>query len=541
MLTVQMNGITKRFPGVIANDAVDLCLYPGEIHGLLGENGAGKTTLMNILFGLYRPDNGQILIRDKIADFRSPADAIQTGIGMVHQHYKLVPPFTVTENVILGLQGAPFINLKTAQQEVAEVAHKYGLDIDLSVIVQQLSVGEQQRVEILCSLFRGAEVLILDEPTAVLTPQESDSLAVVLRSIAREGKSIVFISHKLEEVLRLTDRVTVLHNGRVVFNAMTRDTNKAELARKMIGREFVGLGLEQRTSVLALAGDEDAILAEAHAGEVAARTQPAKDITGGQEIILRISDLHVNDDRGLPAVRGINLEVNRGHILGIAGVDGNGQRELAESIIRLREISSGQVIIRGQDTSNWKTRDFFLNNVSYITDDRQNEGLILDFDLSRNATLKLFDREPFSNHGLLNFNEIIRFTRKLIEAFDVRAAGHQVRAKTLSGGNQQKMILARELSITPDLIIANKPTRGLDIGAAAYIHQKLNDERSRRAGILLISADLDEILLLSDRILVMFNGQSMGVVNTKEADIQSLGLMMAGTSLSELSTEEVSA
>jgi len=527
MITVEMRGITKRFPGVVANDAVDLALRSGEVHGLLGENGAGKTTLMNVLFGLYQPDEGEILVKGEPVTIHSPADAIDLGIGMVHQHFKLVQPFTVTENIILGLDGWGFFDMAEAGRRVGEVAAQYGLDIDPGVRVQELSVGAQQRVEILSSLYRGADVLILDEPTAVLTPQETEALTVVLRGMAEKGKTIVFISHKLEEVLKVTDRVTVLRGGRVVFGAMTRDTDKNTLAREMIGRDLASLRADQQAQVLALAGSE----AEAHAGE---HGTPA----GVGERLIDVRDLHVIDDRGLPAVRGLSLEVYAGEILGIAGVDGNGQRELVEAITRVRPIESGQVVIAGEDATGWRARDYIKHNAAYISDDRHRDGLILDFDLGRNATLKVFDRSPFSRAGLLDFRAIVRFTRELIAGFDVRAPGPSLPAGKLSGGNQQKLILARELSQNPRVIVANKPTRGLDIGAAAYVHQKLMEERERGAGILLISSDLDEILLLSDRILVIFNGQSMGVLNSADAATQTLGLMMAGTPLADLTTQE---
>jgi len=531
MILVQMVGITKRFPGVLANDQVNLELHSGEIHGLLGENGAGKTTLMNILFGLYQPDEGQILLRGQPVRLFSPADAIHSGIGMVHQHFKLVPPFSVTENIILGLEGSTLIDLKAAQRKVSEVAGQYGLKIDPAAQVQQLSVGEQQRVEIVSSLFRGAEVLILDEPTAVLTPQEAESLAVGLKKMAEQGKVIVFISHKLEEVLKLTDRVTVLRAGRVVFSGLTQDTDKAGLARQMIGREYTSLKGEQAAVVLALAGAQDAIPAE--------EPQPAG---GGRQArrLLEVIDLHVTDERGLEAVRGVSLEVCSGEVLGVAGVDGNGQRELVEAIVRLRNLKSGRVVLNGEDTAHWKMRSFIDHRTAYIPDDRQNDGLILDFDLSRNATLKVFERPPFARRRLIDRSAVDRFTRGLMEAFDVRAPGPRVKAGTLSGGNQQKLVLARELSQEPSLIIANKPTRGLDIGAAAYIHRKLLDERDGGAGILLVSADLDEILLLSDRILVMYNGCSMGILETRSASIQTLGLMMAGTPLADLKAQEAS-
>lgn len=528
MITVEMRGITKRFPGVLANDRVDLALHSGEVHGLLGENGAGKTTLMNILFGLYQPDEGEIRVRGEAVTIRSPADAIALGIGMVHQHFKLVPPFTVTENIILGLGGWGFIDLTAAQQEIARVAAQYGLEVDPTARVQTLSVGAQQRIEILSSLYRGAEVLILDEPTAVLTPQEAESLAVTLRRMAGMGKTIVFISHKLEEVLRVTDRVTVLRAGRVVYTAMTRDTDKATLAREMIGHELSALHADQQTEVLALAGDEEAVLSGA-TEDAAANNAPC---------LLEVRDLHVRDDRDLPAVRGISFQVHSGEILGIAGVDGNGQRELVEAITRVRPIQSGQVFVAGQDATHWKARDFIRHNAAYISDDRQRDGLILSFDLSRNATLKVFDRQPFARAGLLNFPAIVRFARDLIARFDVRAPGPHIPAGKLSGGNQQKLVLAREFSQNPRVIVANKPTRGLDIGAAAYVHRKLLEERARGVAILLISADLDEILLLSDRVLVMFDGQSMGVLRRGQADPQTLGLMMAGTPLTELRVQE---
>ncbi|HOA25520.1 MAG: ABC transporter ATP-binding protein [Aggregatilineales bacterium] len=521
MTSVQMRGITKRFPGVVANDSVDLDLYEGEVHGLLGENGAGKTTLMNILFGLYQPDEGQILLNERPVSIHSPADAINLGIGMIHQHFKLVAPFTVAENIILGLRGSLFIDMKKVQREIAKVAEQYGLEVDLDARVQELSVGEQQRVEILSSLYRGAQVLILDEPTAVLTPQEADNLGVILREMARQGKTIVFISHKLEEVMKVTDRVTVLRGGRVVFSSLTRETTKQELAREMIGRELSGLRSEQAAVVLALAGAEDASLA-------------AEKIANGAQAVIEVTDLHVNDDRNLPAVRGVDLTVHRGEILGIAGVDGNGQHELVEAIVRLRPVQSGQIRLNGKDATRWDVRDTIAHNVAYISDDRQKDGLILNFDLSRNAVIKLFEREPFSRRGLLNFDAIDEFTKNLIEQFDVRTPGPHVAAAKLSGGNQQKLILARELSQSPSVIIANKPTRGLDIGAAAYVHERLLAERERGAAILLLSADLDEILLLSDRILVMCNGQSMGVLERQHADVQTLGLMMAGTPLASI-------
>ncbi len=384
MILVEMKNITKRFPGVLANDQVSLTLYPGEIHGLLGENGAGKTTLMNVLFGLYRPDGGEIFLNDQPVVFHSPADAIAHGIGMVHQHFKLVPPFSVTENIILGLPGRPVIDLKAAEAQVAAVAEQYGMKIDPAARVQQLTVGEQQRVEILSSLYRGAQVLILDEPTAVLTPHEAEILSAGLRKMAEQGKSIVFISHKLEEVVNITQRVTVLRAGRVVFSAMTADTSKAEMAREMIGHDLATLHGEQKASILALAGAERVT----HLEELRAKEQAA--------VILQVKDLHVLDDRGLPAVKSMHLTIHAGEILGVAGVDGNGQHELVEAIARLRPIQSGSLVIHQEDATPWQTKDFIDHQACYITDDRQHEGLILDFDLGLNATLKIFDKPPFS-------------------------------------------------------------------------------------------------------------------------------------------------
>lgn len=527
MNVVSMRGITKRFPGVIANESVDLDLHAGEVHGLLGENGAGKTTLMNILFGLYQQDEGEILVHDRPVTIHSPADAIALGIGMVHQHFKLVSPFTVTENIILGLGGWGFFDMAEARQKVDDVAAQYGLQIDTGARVNTLSVGAQQRVEILSSLYRGAEVLILDEPTAVLTPQEADGLAEILRGMAAQGKAIVFISHKLDEVLKVTDRVTVLRAGRVVYSELSQDTDKNTLAREMIGRDLTSLQSDQQASILALTGDEEALAVDV-AG-VASASESAN-------VLLDVRDLHVIDDRDLLAVRGVDLQVHEGEILGIAGVDGNGQRELVEAITGVRPVKSGQVLISGEDATNWTMREYIKHNAAYISEDRQKDGLILDFDLGQNATLKLFHRQPYSYGGLLNFRAIVRFTRGLITNFDVRAPGPHIPASKLSGGNQQKLIVAREFSQDPHLIVANKPTRGLDIGAAAYVHQQLFAQRGQGAGIVLISSDLDEILLLSDRILVMFNGQSMGVLKRHQADTQTLGLMMAGTALTQLST-----
>ncbi|MFO8035157.1 MAG: ABC transporter ATP-binding protein [Anaerolineales bacterium] len=526
MAVIEMREIMKRFPGVVANDQVDFALHKGKIHGLLGENGAGKTTLMNVLFGLYQADEGEIYVRGEKVEINSPADAIDLGIGMVHQHYKLVPPLTVAENIILGLGDSPFLDLSQAEKEIAQLAGQYGLDVDPTARVQGLTVSQQQRVEILSSLYRGAEVLILDEPTAVLTPQERESLGAVLREMAEDGKAIVFISHKLEEVLEVTDEVTVLRGGKVVFSSPTGDTDKSQLSQEMIGKEIDELRGEQREHILAIAGAEDA--------KFSRRGEESDE----GSFLLQVKDLHVRDDRDLPAVRGMSFNLRAGEILGIAGVDGNGQHELVEAIVRQRNIESGELIIDGERANDWTVRDFINHGEAYITDDRHGEGLVLDFDLGRNTVLKTFRSQPYANLGLLNFRSIREHARQLIADYDIRTPGPSVTAGTLSGGNQQKLILAREISRKPSLIVANKATRGLDIGAAAYIHKKLFQERERGTGILLNSTDIDEVLLLSDRVLVMYNGQSMGVLDVEDADSQTLGLMMAGTPLVEINDEK---
>ena len=531
MAFVEMRGITKMFPGVLANDTVDLDLELGEIHGLLGENGAGKTTLMNILFGLYKQDSGTIRLGSEEIIINSPSDAIANGIGMVHQHFKLVSPFTVSENIILGMPGKVFLDLGTADRQIAKLANLYGLRVNPNKRIQELSVGEQQRVEILNSLYRDAKVLILDEPTAVLTPQEVDPLGKTLRQIAKQGKAIIFITHKLDEVINITDQVTVLRNGRVVFSSGTNATNKNELARQMIGRELTELKESEKKKYLTLVG--------AGLETLASSTKMEKT----HKAILEVTNLWVKDDRETSAVKGLNLEVFPGEILGIAGVDGNGQKELVESIVRLRQIETGNLKINEQPAEQWSVLDFLNSNAVYITDDRHKEGLILDFLVSENSALRVFDKEPYCTRGLLNNKQIIALAEKQIKEYDIRAPGPLALTGKLSGGNQQKLILARELHGKPDLIIANKPTRGLDVGAAAYIHSLLLAEKERGAGILLISSDLDEIFLISDRILVLFNGKTMGVLNGRDANIEHLGLLMGGSTIEniaeDLHSEEV--
>ncbi|HNS38928.1 MAG: ABC transporter ATP-binding protein [Anaerolineae bacterium] len=523
-LPVRLVGITKRFPGVVANDGVDLDLRVGEVHGLLGENGAGKSTLMNILFGLYTPEEGQIFVNGQPVIIDSPAKAISLGIGMIHQHFRLVRPFTVTENIILGLDSTPAIlDMKAAATRVAQVARQYGIQINPNARIENLSVGEQQRVEILNSLYREANVLILDEPTAVLTPQEAQDLAVTLREMASQGKAVVFISHKLDEVMDVTDRVTVLRRGRKVFEAMTADTSKGELAREMIGHKLEEFKREQKAFIMALTG----------AGEVTAAGDGSA--AGHHEAaaarpVLTVQNLVVNDDRDLPACREVSFEIAAGEILGVAGVDGNGQRELIEALTGQRPALEGHISVNGKDATRWTPRQVIDHDVAVITDDRQGEGLLLKTSVARNTVLKLFERPAFAKRRMLRFGAIDSFAEQLVQDYSISTPGVQVAAAKLSGGNQQKIILARELSQSPALIIANKPTRGLDIGAATYVHQKLSEERDRGAAVLLISADLDELFALSDRLMVIYSGRVMGIMPIEEADLERVGLMMAGTS-----------
>ncbi|GIV76733.1 MAG: ABC transporter [Litorilinea sp.] len=498
---VELHNITKRFPGgVLANDRVSLALKQGEILGLLGENGAGKTTLMNILYGLYRPDEGEIRLRGRPVHFRSPHDAIAHGLGMVHQHFMLVPTFTVAENLMLGQPSprAPLLaDRRAVAQRILELSAQYGLQVDPHAPVWQLSVGQEQRVEILKALYRGAEILILDEPTAVLTPQEVDELLAILRSLAADGRSIIFISHKLREVMEVCDRIAVMRDGRLVDVVPAAQATAQALSRMMVGREVM------------LRVDK----------------QPAKP----GEVLLRIQDLHAEDDRGLPALRGVNLTVRAGEIVGVAGVEGNGQRELEEALRGLRTVSSGRIELCGQDVTNRTPRAIFDAGLGHVPSDRYRTGLLRDFSVAENLALVTVDRPPFTRRGLLDMGALRAHARRLVQAFDVRTPSVDVRVATLSGGNAQKVVLAREIAHGPRVLLVAQPTRGVDVGAIEYVHRELVRRRDEGMAILLISTELDEILALSDRIVVLYEGRIVGECPAEEVDVEALGLMMAGT------------
>lgn len=499
---LQMRGVTKTFPGVVACNNIDLDVHAGEIHALLGENGAGKTTLMNILYGLYQADSAEILLRGKPCHIPGPAAAIANGIGMVHQHFTLVPVFTVAENILLGreprTQSGAF-DRRRAEAIVTALSREHGLAIDPSAKVEDLSVGLQQRVEILKALYGGADILILDEPTAVLTPQEADELMQTLRELAGQGKAVILITHKLREVLAAADRITVIRRGVKIGTYNAAETTADELATAMVGRK-VSLQVEK---------------AAANPGEP----------------VLAVADLHVSDSRGLPAVTGVSLTVREGEIVGIAGVDGNGQTELAEALTGLRPISAGRIMLCGQDITAHSARERRQAGLGHIPQDRQHRGLVLDFTVAENAILGRHDQEPFSRRrGLrwLQFPAIAAHARKLIGEFDIRPPDPDVRSASLSGGNQQKVIAARELDQDPHCLLAVQPTRGLDVGAIEFIHRRLVAARDQGRAVLLISLELDEIMSLSDRILVMYEGKIVAELDRDEATEEKIGLYMAG-------------
>lgn len=496
---VSLRGICKTFPGVVANYMVNLDVQAGEVHALLGENGAGKTTLMNILTGLYQPDSGEILLWGEPKIFKSPRDAIDAGVGMVHQHFKLVPTLTVAENVVLGHRRYPF-NLPMGEiiAEVEELSRRYGLKVDPRASVWQLSVGEQQRVEIIKLLYRNARILILDEPTAVLTPQEAEELFQTLRRMKEEGKAVIFISHKLQEVMAVADRVTVLRGGRVVGSAYVREVTQRDLARMMVGREVFG--------------------------------QLARRPASAGNVLLRMERVSALNDRGLPALRDFWMEVREGEILGIAGVSGNGQRELAEVITGLRPIRSGRILLDGEEVRHANPRWFLERRVCHVPEDRLGEGLVGNLPVVDNAILREYRHPPICRGPLLNEAQAIRRAEALVEEFDVRTPSLDTPVRLLSGGNLQRLLLAREISYGPRVLVANQPTRGLDVLATEYVRQRLLEQRDRGTAVVLISEDLEEVLELSDRVMVIYEGRVMGTFRPGEVSVEDIGLMMAGGS-----------
>jgi ABC-type uncharacterized transport system ATPase subunit len=515
-LALEVHNITKRFPGVLANDQVNFSLRKGEIHALLGENGAGKTTLMNIIYGLYSPDEGEIRLGLdgsnglRAVEIHNPQDAIRMGIGMVHQHFMLVPVFTVAENIILGdeITRGPSLDLHKANQVIRKLSGDYGLEVDPQAVIEDLPVGTQQRVEIVKALYRKARILVLDEPTAVLTPQEVEELFHIMRQLTKQGVSIIFITHKLKEVLAIADRITVMRRGRVIGSTTPSETTESGLAEMMVGREVL-LSVEK---------------GPAHPGEV----------------VLDVQNLDVRDERGVHVLRDVSFQVCAGEILGIAGVQGNGQTELAEALAGLRAFSQGVVKLRGQVVPPLNPRALVELGMAHIPEDRHKHGLVLAYSIADNEVLNTYYREPFASGLQRNGNAILENARHLIAQFDVRASGPSETAGTLSGGNQQKVIVARELSRPVRLLLANQPTRGLDVGSIEYIHSQIVDVRDKGAAVLLVSAELDEIMSLSDRIAVMYHGQIVATLNAKDATREGLGLLMAGSSAAAEGAEALS-
>ena len=495
---LELKGITKLFPGVVANERVDFDVRAGEVHALLGENGAGKSTLMKVLYGMYAPDEGEIWLNGEPVSIESPTDAIEQGIGMIHQHFMLVDTLTVTENVALGLPSSrgPLTDPDQVAKRIRELGDIYGLQVEPDAYIWQLAVGQRQRVEIIKALYRGAALLILDEPTAVLTPQEVDEFFVTLRQMVRDGHAIIFISHKLHEVLDISNRVTVLRDGRRVDSCETAGCTKADLARMMVGREVI--------------------------------MKPERADVQRGEVRLAVKNLHAESDREMPALRGVDLELCSGEILGLAGVSGNGQRELAEVITGLRSATQGQIVLDGRDVTGHLPGALTEAKLAYIPEERMKDGIIQSFTVAENEILRDHGRQPFARNGFQNLRVIAEFADKLIAGFQIKTPSRDTRVKNLSGGNIQKVVVARELAREPRVLIAAQPTRGVDIGATEYVHSLLLEQREQGNAILLISEDLDEIMALSARIAVIFEGQIMGVVDGEEATPEQLGLLMAG-------------
>jgi simple sugar transport system ATP-binding protein len=496
---LELKGITKQFPGVLANDHIDLRLEKGEILALLGENGAGKSTLMNILYGLYQPDSGEIRINGETRIIQSPTDAIKAGIGMVHQHFMLIPVFTVTENVMLGdeaIRAAGFLDRPSAAAKIEEISKTYNLSVDPQDYLRDLPVGVQQRVEIIKLLYREAEILIFDEPTAVLTPQEADELFLIMRSLAERGKSIIFITHKLREVLEIADRIMVIRRGKMVGETLPSEADKNSLAAMMVGRD-VNLVVEK---------------SECHPGDT----------------VLEVKNLTVADKFKNVMVDNVSLDVRAGEIVGIAGVQGNGQTELVEVITGLRKMESGTVTLLGQDISGASPRKITEQGSAHVPEDRQADGLVLPFPVAENLVLCTYYQEPFSNGVVLRYNKILENANKLIEDFDIRTPDPLTPVGSLSGGNQQKVIIARELSRPIKFLVASQPTRGLDVGSIEYIHKRIVQKRDEGCAVLLVSPELDEIMELSDRIAVMYRGEIIAVVPNRGVSKEQIGLLMAG-------------
>lgn len=498
-VVIEMKDIVKKFGDFTANDHISLTVHRGEVHAILGENGAGKSTLMNVLYGLYRPTSGQIFIEGKEVQIASPKHAIELGIGMVHQHFMLIAPFTVTENIILGVEPRKgiVVDKKTARERVVELSERYGMKVDPDAKIEDISVGMQQRVEILKVLYRGAKTLILDEPTASLTPQEIEELMEIIGNLTADGKSVILITHKLKEITASSDSCTIIRAGRYIRTVGVGQVNENELAAMMVGRD-VSFKVEKK---------------EQKAGEDA----------------LVIRELRAKDYRGVEILKGLNLHVRKGEIVGLAGVDGNGQTELVEILTGLKHAESGTVTMLGEDVCNRTPKEIFMKGISSIPADRQKHGLVLDFSIEDNMILQHFDEEPFSRKGVLDRGKIRAHATELMEKFDVRPRGSEEKpAGTLSGGNQQKVIIAREVTNDKELLIAVNPTRGLDVGAIEFVHRYLVEQRNKGRAVLLVSFELDEIMNLSDRIEVIFDGQITGSVPGKDADEKELGLLMAG-------------
>ncbi|MCQ4086831.1 ABC transporter ATP-binding protein [Saccharibacillus sp. JS10] len=497
---VELKQITKRFPGIVANDSISIQLQKGEIHALLGENGAGKSTLMNILFGLYQPDEGHVEVNGQTVAIDTPNKAIELGIGMVHQHFKLVQSFTVTENIILGMEpskGGIQIDYKTATKKVKEISDQYGFHIDPNAKIEDISVGMQQRVEILKTLYRGANILIFDEPTAVLTPQEISELIEIMRKLVAEGKSIILITHKLKEIMSVSDTVTIIRRGKVVDTVKTSETSPLVLAEKMVGRN-VSFKVDKKPA------------------------EPG-------ETVIEVKDVSLKNKEGISLLNEMSFNVRRGEIVGVAGVDGNGQTQIIEALSGLRKIDSGSIKLSGKEIANHTPRQISESGVGHIPEDRHKHGLVLDFSVSENMVLESYYKKPYTQRGFLNFRAINELATRLVKSFDVRTPSIQTKARSLSGGNQQKAIIAREINKNPDFLIAAQPTRGLDVGAIEFVQTQLIQQRDQGKAVLLVSFELDEILNVSDRIIVVYEGKVIGEVRPEETNDQELGLMMAGS------------